>query len=246
MKKFWEIRAAKKDKTGELMVYGLITSAGGGVFGSDSDVTPKGFADGLKALGDISTLNIYINSHGGDPFAAHAIYSILKRHKAEKHVYVDGIAASAASMIAMAGDKVIMPINSMIMVHLPRAVAMGTSEEIRKSADALDAVAESMAVLYTEKTGLSKDEIMSIMAEEVWYSAEEAVKKGFADEIEQEMKVAASLNANLLVVNGQEVDIQAFRNFPRDKISARQEPAEDKAEQERQARLRRLLLRAQP
>ncbi len=248
--KWWEIKAAAKPKTGEVRVYGLITSSGGGFFGSDDDVTPKAFADELKALGEVSEIDIYINSPGGDPFAATAIYSMLKRHAATKTVYIDGIAASAASLIAMVGDKVIMPSNTLMMIHEPAAGMYGTAEEHDRAAESLRVIAKSMAATYREKSGLEEAEILAIMAAETWYTAEEAVEKGFADEIESEKAVAASLVDNQAVINGQAVDISKFRNFPRQHFPVAQVDPEEEArkakEAERQARLRRLRLRAQP
>jgi ATP-dependent protease ClpP protease subunit len=236
--KWWEIKAAAKPKTGEVRVYGLITSSGGGFFGSDDDVTPKAFADELKALGEVSEIDIYINSPGGDPFAATAIYSMLKRHAATKTVYIDGIAASAASLIAMVGDKVIMPSNTLMMIHEPAAGMYGTAEEHDRAAESLRVIAKSMAATYREKSGLEEAEILAIMAAETWYTAEEAVEKGFADEIESEKAVAASLVDNQAVINGQAVDISKFRNFPKDRFtSVVQAPSEaEKAAQALQAR----------
>ena len=242
MKKFWEIRAAAKEKTGELLLYGYISSSSWW----DDEVTPKQFAKDLKDLGDIETLNLYINSGGGDVFAAQAIFSQLARHSAKKHVYVDGLAASAASLIAMVGDTVTMPKNAMLMIHNPWSWGMGFASDFRKIADDLDKIREAMIPTYADKSGLSHEEIVSIMDAETWLTAEEAKEKGFADEIEEAKEIAACLKDDQAIINGQTVDISRFKNFPRDKISARQEPAEDKAEQERQARLRRLLLRAQP
>ena len=104
----------------------------------DADVTAASFKKDLDALGDIDTLNIYINSPGGSVFEGQAIYSQLQRHKARKNVYVDGIAASIASVIAMAGDTVYMPKNAMMMIHNPWGVVVGNAEDMRKHADSLD------------------------------------------------------------------------------------------------------------
>ena len=243
MKKFWEFRAAKKEKVGELLLYGYISNSS---WWGD-EVTPKQFAKDLKELGDIETLNLYINSGGGDVFAAQAIYSMLARHEAKKHVYIDGLAASAASLIAMVGDTVTMPKNAMIMIHNPWSWGMGFASDFRKIADDLDKIREAMIPTYADKSGLSHEEVVAIMDAETWLTAEEAVEKGFADEVEEAKEIAASLKDDQAIINGQAVDISQYRNFPRDKIpTATQEPAEDKAEQERQARLRRLRMRAQP
>ena len=104
MKKFWEVKASA-NKTGDVYVYGSIVS----YKWEDSDVTAKSFKEDLDALGEIGTLNMYINSPGGSVFTAQAIFSILKRHEAEKNAYVDGLAASAASFLIMAADNIYMP-----------------------------------------------------------------------------------------------------------------------------------------
>ena len=114
------------------------------------EVTPKQFKDDLDALGEINTLNVYINSPGGSVFAGQTIYSMLKRHKAKVHVYIDGLAASIASLIAMAGDKVIMPKNAMMMIHSPWTFAAGNAQEFRKIADDMDKIRESMVVAYEQ------------------------------------------------------------------------------------------------
>lgn len=219
--KFWQFRAAAKG-AGELMLYGPIGSS---TWWGD-EVTPKQFADDLKALGDIDELKVYINSEGGDIFAGAAIHSMLKRHKAHVTTYVDGLAASIASVIAMAGDTVIMPKNAMMMIHNPWTIAMGNAEEFRKLADDLDMMRESMLATYIDKTHMDRDELIALLDAETWLTAEDAVAKGFADEIAPEKQVAASVRDGHLVLNGREVD-HRFRQFPADKFApAVQAPVE--------------------
>jgi ATP-dependent Clp protease, protease subunit len=224
-KRFWTIQAAKGNpKAGEVMLYGPIASQTW--FGDE--VTPKAFADDLKALGDVDTITLYINSEGGDVFAAQAIYSMLKRHSAAVHTYVDGLAASAASLIAMAGETITLPINAMLMLHSPWAFAMGNASQLRTMADDLDKIRESMIAVYSERSGKSHDEVVAILDAETWYTAEEAVAAGFADEVEGAKQIAASITDNTLTINGQQVDLRAFRSFPADKVAATAEaPAED-------------------
>lgn len=222
-KKFWQFRNAANDPSiGELYLYGEISDA---TWWGD-EVTPKQFIEDLKSLGDIKTLNVYINSYGGDVFAAHAIHSQLKRHKAKVNVYIDGVAASAASIIAMAGDTIYMPANAMMMVHHPLSGMLGYfyARELRQIADELDKIAESIIAAYMEKTTLDREAILEVMngddGEGTWMTAQEAVDLGFADEIEERKNVAASLIGNILNVNGMELDISKFKNFPRDKFRA--------------------------
>ena len=125
-RKFWEFRNATEPGVGDLLIYGII----GGFFG---DVTPSQFREDLDSLGNISNLRVFINSPGGDVFAGQAIHSILQRHSASITIYVDGLAASIAAVIAMAGDHVIMPRNAMMMIHNPFTFAMGDSEDLREA-----------------------------------------------------------------------------------------------------------------
>lgn len=222
-KKFWQFQAVKDNpKEGELMLYGPISS----VTWWDDEVTPQQFKKDLDALGDIETLNIFINSDGGDVFAGQAIYSMLVRHKAVKNVYIDGLAASIASLIAMAGDKVIMPANAMMMVHDPWTIAMGNANDFRKLADDMDKIRDAMLVTYETKTGMERQEIIDLLDAETWMTAEEAVKMGFADEIEQTKEIAASLDKNRLIINGLEFDLSKFHNPPKVAAAAVLPPSE--------------------
>jgi ATP-dependent Clp protease protease subunit len=209
MKKFWDFKNKDSD-TGELMLYGDISEM---TWWGD-EVTPKQFKKDLDALGDIKNLNIYINSGGGDVFAGQAIHSMLKRHSANKTVYVDGLAASIASVIAMAGDKVIMPKNAMMMIHNAWTISMGNAQDFRKLADDMDKIDESIQTTYVGKTGMDKQKIADMMNAETWMTAEEAVEKGFADEIEEEKKLAASINGGFLMLNGQKFDLERYKNKP--------------------------------
>lgn len=211
-RRFWQIRAAADDpKIGEVLLYGEI---GAYKFWGD-EVIPKEFKEELDALGDVDELRVFINSPGGDVFAGQAIHSMLKRHPAHVSVYVDGLAASIASVIAMAGDTVIMPLNAMMMIHQPWTWASGNAEDFRRLADDLDKVAESIVAAYESKTGLDRDEIVALMDAETWMTAEEAVELGFADRIEESKQIAASLRDGVLVIQGHEVDLSRYRNPPK-------------------------------
>ncbi|GAB6172969.1 hypothetical protein JCM15765_24470 [Paradesulfitobacterium aromaticivorans] len=212
-KKFWQFRS-KKDTgadEGELLLYGDISSS---TWWGD-EVTPKAFKQDLDDLGDISTLNIYINSGGGDVFAGLAIYAMLKRHKAQKKVYVDGLAASIASVIAMAGDRVYMPMNAMMMIHKAWTFGLGNANDFRKLADDMDKIDESILVTYEAKTGLEKEKIIEMVNAETWMTAEEAVSYGFADEIEESKQLAASMGNGSLMMNGLTFDLSRYRNPPK-------------------------------
>lgn len=188
--KFWSFKNAKEDpKVGELMIYGEISESS---WWGD-EVTPKQFKKDLDALGTIDELNVYINSPGGDVFAGQAIYSILNRLTYPVNVYIDGLAASAASIIAMVGDTIRMPKNAMLMIHNPWTWGVGYASDFRKLADDLDKIRESIIPVYQEQCGKDCEEIASMMDAETWMTAEEALEKGFIHEIEEAKQIAASI-----------------------------------------------------
>lgn len=147
----------------------------------EDDVTPKLFKDELMSgTGDIT---VFINSPGGDCVAAAQIYNMLMDYKGNVTVKIDGIAASAASVIAMAGTKVLMSPVSLIMIHNPLTVAIGDSEEMKKAIDMLSEVKESIINAYELKTGLSRAKLSHMMDSETWMNAQKALELGFADGI---------------------------------------------------------------
>jgi len=151
----------------------------------------KNLISKVKALGDVKDITLRINSVGGDVFEAQAMYSYLKSHPANVTVRVDGIAASAASLVAMAGDKVIMPVNALMMIHNPAGAVMGEAGDMREVADILDKVRDAIAAAYVSKTGMERDKVIAMMNEETWMSAEEAHALGFCDEVSGAVKIAA-------------------------------------------------------
>jgi ATP-dependent Clp protease protease subunit len=192
--KFWKFKALD-DNTGELTLYGEIANE---TWWGD-EITPKEFKTDLDALGDINTLNIYINSPGGDVFAGQAIHSMLKRHKAHKNVYIDGLAASIASVVVMAGDTIFMPKNAMMMIHNPWTWGIGNAAEFRKLAEDLDKIRESLIAAYEGHSALTRDEIIEIMDSETWLTADECLEYGFCDVVEKEKQMAASIDKTLLM-----------------------------------------------
>jgi ATP-dependent Clp protease protease subunit len=178
----WFTALAGADGAAEIDIYDEI-----GMWG----VTALDFNRDLRAMGQVSAINLRINSPGGEVFDGIAIYNILRRHKARVTVTVDGIAASIASLIAMAADDLVMPENSMMMIHDPSGVVIGTSKDMRELSDALDKVKSSMISAYTQKSNLSADEISQIMSDETWLTAQEAVDLGLADRVESPIKMAA-------------------------------------------------------
>lgn len=161
----------------ELVIYGDI----GESYWGDS-VTASGVKAELDDMkGDIS---VRINSPGGSVFDGFAIYNLLKAHDGKVTVYVDGLAASAASVIAMAGDEIVMGDTAMLMIHDPWTMSVGDSAEMRKTADTLDKIKDSIVTAYAGKAAdLDVDQIASMMAEETWLTAGEALSMGFASAI---------------------------------------------------------------
>lgn len=213
-KKFWQFKAqveGDSPKPAELLLYGPIATY---TWWGD-EVTPRQFKADLDALGDIDEINVYINSEGGDVFAGQAIHSMLKRHKAKINVYVDGLAASIASVIAMAGDSVRMPKNAMMMLHNPWTFSVGNAEDFRKLADDLDKIRESIIAAYQSKCGMDRDKLVDILDAETWLTAAEAFDYKLIDEVQEDKQVAASLNAGALVVNGQQTDLSRYKNKPK-------------------------------
>lgn len=144
-------------------------------------VDSQGFIDDINDLGEVETINLHINSPGGNVNDGIAIYNHLKQHSARVVTTVDGSAASIASVIAMAGDEINMPLGSSMFVHDPLTWVMGNSDEMRYTADMLDKTKESIVDIYVDRTGMSRDEIGSLMNAETLLTAKEAVDMGFAD-----------------------------------------------------------------
>lgn len=162
----------------------------------DTDTSAAGFRNALKSLGDVKNINLHINSPGGSVFEGIAIYNMLKQNSARINVYIDGLAASIASVIAMSGDAIFMPSNSMMMVHNPWVMAIGNASELRKQADDLDQITKSSVQTYLAKAGDKLDEktLMQLMDDETWLTAQEAVDYGLADEVMEPNKAVASIN----------------------------------------------------
>jgi ATP-dependent Clp protease, protease subunit len=160
----------------------------------DFGVTAMDFANELDSLGDVATLKIAISSNGGDVSQGTAIFNILNRHKARKVVTIEGLAASMASVIAMAGDEVVMPSNAMMMIHNPWGVTMGEADQMKSFGDALQTMQDNIADAYVDRTGLDRTEVLDMMARETWLSAKKAVELGFADSVEGALQISASFD----------------------------------------------------
>lgn len=169
-------------------------------------VSAKRFTEDLISLGNISHINLHIHSPGGEVFEGIAIYNQLKNHNATITVYIDGLAASMASVIAMVGDEVKMPKNAMMMIHKPWGVSWGDANDMRDYADLLDKVENVLIPAYMEKTGKTKEEIEAMLGEETWLTAEECVEHGFANTVIEPVKAMASLSSKR---------IEEFKSMPK-------------------------------
>jgi ATP-dependent Clp protease protease subunit len=177
--------AKTSGKRAEVYIY---ESIGEGWYGG---ITAKSFSDAMKEIGKASALDVYINSPGGSVFDGISIYNQIRRFDGERVVHIDGIAASIASVIAMAGDKIQIAGNGMVMIHDPWSMAYGTADEMRKQADALDQIRVTILDTYVARTGGKKCEISDWMAAETWMTADEAVERGFATAKSEESALKA-------------------------------------------------------
>jgi ATP-dependent Clp endopeptidase proteolytic subunit ClpP len=183
--KWYEI-INKSPERAEIWIYEQI----GEDFWSGNGITAKKFQEELAEI-RAPQIDLHINSPGGEVFSGLSIYNLLKQHPANVTTYIDGLAASIASVIALAGDKVIMAENALYMVHNPWGMEMGDANAMRKMAERLDKVGGSIALAYISKSGKSEAEIAELMNAETWMTADEAKEAGFADEISEQMDMAA-------------------------------------------------------
>ena len=207
-KTIWNI-VKNDDKNAELMLYGDIAES----FWGDT-ISAKEVTEYLADL-DVENINVYINSNGGVVDTAIAINNALRRHKAKVTVNIDGIAASAATLITCAGDTVRMPKNALFMIHNPSTIAMGDSEEMRKQADVLEKYKNSIMETYLQKVNIDKEKLSELMDNESWLSAEEALKYGFIDEIIENTDI--QVVENKVISNNMVFNMAEFKNFNVDK-----------------------------
>lgn len=179
------IKFVNRGKRGEIWLYDQV---GEGFFGG---MSARQFAAEINKLGQVDTINLHINSPGGSVFDGVAIYNTLKNHPARIEVDVDGIAASIASVIAMAGNEIRMAANALMMIHDPMGMAMGDSGEMRKTADLLDQIKGVIVDTYAKRTGQTVAKLSAMMDEETWITASEAADLGFADVVTEDQRIAA-------------------------------------------------------
>jgi ATP-dependent Clp endopeptidase proteolytic subunit ClpP len=168
-------------------------------------ITAQEFITDIKDLKD-TPINLRINSLGGDVFDGMAMYNVIKRREAKTTVYIEGIAASIATIISLGADEVVMAENSLFMIHNAWGGTMGEAKDMRKTADTLEKITGELTDIYRKKTGLSYDALAEMMDEETWLNANEALEMGFIDTISDSIKVAAKY------------DVSKFKNITQEEI----------------------------
>lgn len=207
------MKASDDGKSADIFIYGEITKYAWEEIGEVSSIT---FKNELDELGDdIEVINLYINSPGGSVFEGVTIHNMLKRHKAKIIVHIDGVAASIASVIAMAGDVIKMPKNAMMMIHNAWTFAWGNANELRKTADDLDRITNSSMQSYLQKAGdkLNEETLKALLDAETWLSADEAYEYGLCDEVLEANNMAACISRDLFA---------KYKNVPKQLLEGKQ------------------------
>lgn len=177
------MKASANGKTADVFIYGEITKYAWEEYGEVSSIT---FKNELEALGDgIETINLYINSPGGSVFEAMAIIAMLKRHPADIISHIDGVAASCASVLPMISKRIIMPNNSLMMIHHAMTGAWGNAKKLRKAADDVERISQAMCQYYLDRSGekMSEEMLYEMLEEDTWLTAEQCLELGLCDEI---------------------------------------------------------------
>lgn len=213
MPKFWDFKKSSEDSI-DIRLYGSIGMMD---FWSLDGFDENTFNADMASAGENSTINIYLNSDGGSVFAAMAIYQTIKRHKGKVNITVDGIAASAATIITSAPNaRVFMPTGSMMMIHNPSKYAgIANAKQLRDFADELDKIGGSLNAVYREKTNLSEQELSQMLEKDFYMTAEEAVRLGFADELVTSKKIPCNLSEEKKEINGLILNCSKFANMPK-------------------------------
>lgn len=205
-----------KAAIGEIYIYGDIDDEQWW----GTEITPQTIKDELDKIKDVDSVKIYFNSYGGSVFAGAAIYHELKRIEQPTESIVDGVAASIASLIVLAANKVVMPVNAMLMIHRASMRVCGTAKKLRDGADSLAKIEDNVIVTaYQDKTGLEKETLLAMMDKDTWMGGVEAVELGFADEVLEDQKIAARYVGDNVKFNDLEIPLDKFKTFPKDKFT---------------------------
>lgn len=222
--KFWDLDEGTSEQGGrsaELFLYGTIVDEESLVC---EGYTPKALVEGLNALGNVDEINCHIFSNGGDVFAGNAIYALLKQRRETVNIYIEGIAASIASVIAMAGDNVYISKTAMMMVHNPMIFMFGMFNRIdmERVIPKLNQACEVLVAAYAEKTGQSPEQIHALLdanqGDGTYLTATDAISMGFADAItpnaKEPLQMAAMIRPNVYACRGREIDMSIYKNPP--------------------------------
>ena len=215
--KFWNVMRNDEEKSAELILYGSI--------GHDEDwddISDKAFKQDIENLGDVENITLHINSPGGSVFSAVAIANTLKNHKAKVVANIDGLAASAATIITSACDVVRMPKNALFMIHNPITFAYGNNQDMEKTLEMLNKVKNSIIETYLYKANTDKETLSKLMNDETWMDAETAKEYGFIDEILDE-EIEKEFVENKLIINSMAFDISKFKIFKAEKTNKSQD-----------------------
>lgn len=223
--KFWNVVTKDDADSAEITLYGDVLDSVPRDWWTNEVIegqyiTPEGFMDDLAAVRGKSEVVIKLNSCGGDVYTGIAIHNALKGLSGHKTVIVEGLAASAASVIACAGDEVQVYPGSIIMIHGVSTMFVDwmTLADLKKAVKSVDSVERALAAIYSAKTGIEEDTLRSMMSNELWMTGAQAVEKGFADTLLGDNGLTASVSADkhMLLVAGVRHDVRAFRNIPGD------------------------------
>ncbi len=213
-KKFWEFRNEAESETAELLLYGEISD----VSWWGDEITPKQFHEDLLTC-EGKDLAVHINSPGGDVFAAQAIYNQLKNYTGKVTMYIDGMCASAATIIACAGDSVIMPTNTIYMIHNPKSAMLGyfDAPQLDKLSASLTTVKQTIVNVYMARVKgvLSEVQLKHKMDNEEWMTAQMAKEYGFVDEVVEAIPIENRLEGNMLFLNSVSCQLDRFQNAAR-------------------------------
>ena len=211
-KNFWKFRNEAESETAELLLYGEISD----VSWYGDEVTPKEFHEDLISC-EGKDLAVHINSPGGDVFAAQAIYTQLKAYTGKVTMHIDGMCASAATIIACAGDTIIMPSNTIYMIHNPKSAMLGyfDAPQLDKISESLGAVKQTIVNVYMARVHgvLTETQIKHKMDSETWMTADEAKSYGFVDEITEAIPIENKWDGDMLIVNSVSCKLERFKNI---------------------------------
>lgn len=240
-KPMWEIRQSANAGTLDIYIYGDVEGDSYDWWTDEvieSETSANHFRDELAKYPNATQINIYINSYGGSVFEGTAIYNQLRRHPAHKTVYIDGFACSIASVIAMAGDEIVMPRNALMMIHNMWMGVVGNAAELRKAADDLDVINAAGRGAYLAKAGdkLPEEKLIEMMDAETWLTAEDCITYGLADRLadqDADMKNAAEVLKNANLSAQQRIDVQRSLAAQLRELTKTEEKPREKAEPEK-------------